>query len=201
MQTDATVLERYAAASGAGVAMRAAAVVLMVVLTMAAAQVTLHLQGTPVPVTLQPMVVLIGGAVLGSRLGLLSQLLYLAAGLAGLAVFAASPVLPQGPARLLGPTGGYLMAYPLAAFTTGWLAERGRDRNYLPSVFALAAGLAVVFAGGVLWLAFAAAPRPLGISRALAAGFLPFVLADVIKILVAATVLPAFWRFVGRQRI
>ena len=66
-----------------------------------------------------------------SRLGMASQVLYLALGIAGLPVFAASPLLPQGAARLLGPTGGYLMSYPLAAFVTGSLAERGFDRRYL----------------------------------------------------------------------
>jgi biotin transporter BioY len=64
-------------------------------------------------------------------------------------VFAFSPELPQGAARLVGPTGGYLMAYPFAAFVTGMLATRGFDRRYLTSVLAMAAGLAVIFAGGV----------------------------------------------------
>ena len=67
-------------------------------------------------------------------------------------VFAFSPELPQGAARLVGPTGGYLMAYPFAAFVTGMLATRGFDRRYLTSVLAMAAGLAVIFAGGVTWL-------------------------------------------------
>ena len=74
-------------------------------LTAAAAQVSVPLPFTAVPFTLQPMVVLIGGAALGSRLGLASQVLYILAGLAGLPVFAASPILPQGAARLIGPTG------------------------------------------------------------------------------------------------
>ncbi len=130
----------------------------MTVLTAAAAQVSIPLPFTPVPLTLQPMVVLLGGAALGSRLGMASQVLYLAAGLAGLPVFAASPLLPQGPLRLLGPTGGFLMAYPLAAFLTGWLAERGFDRRYLTSVVAMAAGLALIFACGVTWLAWFAPP-------------------------------------------
>src|SRR4029077_14994245 len=107
---------------------RAGAVAFMIVLTAAAAQISIPLPFTPVPFTLQPMVVLVGGAVLGSRLGMTSQLLYLALGIAGVPLFAASPVLPQGAARLLGPTGGYLLSYPAAAFVTGWLAERGFDR-------------------------------------------------------------------------
>ena len=95
--------------------------VFVTVLTAAAAQISVPLPFTPVPFTFQPMVVLLGAALLGPRLGASSQLLYLAPGIAGLPVFAASPMLPQGGARLLGPTGGYLMAYPLAAFSrAGW---------------------------------------------------------------------------------
>ena len=75
-------------------------------------------------------------------------------------VFAASGTLPQGFLRLLGPTGGFLMAYPFAAFVAGYLAERGFDRRYLTSVLAMAAGLGLVFACGVTWLAFFAAPHP-----------------------------------------
>jgi biotin transport system substrate-specific component len=107
-------------------------------------------------------------------------------------VFAASP-LPQGVARLIGPTGGYLMSYPLAAFAAGYLAERGFDRRYLTSVLAMAAGLAIVFASGVTWLAVGA-PH-VGFSAAVASGLVPFLPADIVKLFVAATVLPAAWRF------
>src|SRR6476661_4466906 len=126
-------------------AIRAASVALFVALTAAAAQVSIPLPFTPVPLTLQPMVVLLGGAVLGARLGMSAQALYLLLGIAGLPVFAASPVLPQGALRLIGPTGGYLMSYPFAAFVAGSLAERGLDRRYLTSLFAMACGLVVIF--------------------------------------------------------
>ena len=169
---------------------RAAATLLMVVLTAVAAQVSIQLPFTPVPFTLQPMLVLLGGAALGSRLGMASQILYLSAGLAGLPVFAASSVLPQGPLRLLGPTGGYLMAYPFAAFVTGWLAERGFDRRYVTSVVAMAAGLLLIFAGGVTWLALFAQPSPVGFAQAVSGGVLPFFPADIVKLFIAAAVLP-----------
>src|SRR4029450_6820759 len=120
-------------------------------LTAAAAHISLALPFTPVPFTFQPMVVLVGAAALGARLGMASQILYLLLGLAGLPVFAATPLLPQGAARLFGPTGGYLMAYPLAAFITGWLAERGFDRRYFPAGVAMAAGVAGHFVGGAAW--------------------------------------------------
>jgi biotin transport system substrate-specific component len=177
------------------VPMEVAAVLFMAALTAAAAQISIPLPFTPVPFTLQPMVVLLGGAALGSRLGMASQIVYLFAGIAGLPVFAASTVLPQGPMRLLGPTGGYLMAYPFAAFLTGWLAERGFDRRYVTSVIAMAAGLSIVFASGVTWLAFFARPAHPGLSGALQTGLYPFIPADIVKILIAAAVLPAVWRF------
>src|SRR5437764_737225 len=108
-------------------------------------------------------------------------------------VIAASPSLPHGVARLVGPTGGYLMAYPLAAFVAGWLAERGFDRRYVTAFIAMACGLAIVFAGGVLWLAWLG-QRPRGLNAALAAGFYPFIVADLLKLLAAAAVMPAAWR-------
>jgi len=162
------------------------------VLTAIAAQISIPLPFTPVPFTLQPMVVLLGGAALGSRLGLASQILYLAAGLAGLPVFAASPILPQGFARLLGPTGGYLMSYPIAAFVAGYLAERGFDRRYATSVLAMFAGLAIIFTFGVLWLAFGA---HVGLAGAVRTGLIPFIPADIVKVLLAATILPSVWKF------
>jgi biotin transport system substrate-specific component len=176
-----------------------AAVLFVSVLTAAAAQISLPVPFTPVPLTLQPMVVLLGAAALGPRLGMASQIVYLTAGIAGLPVFAASPVLPQGPLRLLGPTGGYLMSYPFAAFLTGWLAARGFDRRYLTSVMAMAAGLCVIFAFGVLWLAWFARPTHAGLDAALGAGLYPFVLVDLAKVCVAAAIMPAVWALIGRQ--
>jgi biotin transport system substrate-specific component len=175
---------------------RAGAVALFTVLTAVAAQISVPLPFTPVPFTFQPALVLVGAMALGARLGMTSQLLYLALGLAGAPVFAASPVLPSGVARLLGPTGGYLMAYPIAAFAAGWLAERGFDRRYATSVAAMACGLAIVFAGGVLWLGLFT-PASHGLAAALAAGFYPFVLGDAAKLLLAAGVMPKLWDLTG----
>lgn len=187
-------------ALGSARAIRVAAVVFVAVLTAAAAQVSLPLPFTPVPLTLQPMIVLLGGAALGSRLGMSSQVLYLLAGLAGLPVFAASPLLPQGAARLLGPTGGFLIAYPLAAFVAGWLAERGFDRRYLTSVAAMAAGLVIIFASGLAWLTMQLTPiaGASALQTALRTGLYPFVAVDVLKLFVAGAVLPGAWKLFGR---
>ena len=196
----ATLLTTIASRSDMSVAIRAAAVLFVAVLTAVAAQVSIPLPFTPVPFTLQPMIVLVGGAALGARLGLASQILYLTAGIAGLPVFAASPVLPQGFLRLLGPTGGFLMAYPLAAFVAGWLGERGFDRRYLTSVAAMAAGLSVIFAFGIAWFAWFASPAPVGLPKALQLALYPFIGVDILKILLAATVLPSVWTLTGRSR-
>jgi biotin transport system substrate-specific component len=189
-----TLLATFARGADLAIPIRVAAVLFVTALTAAAAQVSIPLPFTPVPFTLQPMIVLVGGAALGSRLGPTSQVLYLLAGLAGLPVFAASPVLPQGIARLLGPTGGYLLSYPIAACVAGWLAERRFDRRYATSIVAMACGLAVIFAFGVAWLAWFAQPTAVGVSAALRVGLYPFLVADALKIALASTVLPAVWK-------
>ena len=193
-----TLLAAVARGADLAIPLRVAAVLFVTALTAAAAQFSVPLPFTPVPFTLQPMIVLLGGAALGSRLGLSSQVLYLLAGIAGLPVFAASPVLPQGIGRLLGPTGGYLLSYPFAAFVAGWLAEHGFDRRYVTSLAAMACGLAIVFACGVAWLAWFAQPSALGLSAALRTGLFPFLPADIIKIVLASAVLPGVWRLIGR---
>jgi len=200
-----TTLVNALAARGASAetarGIKVASLLFITVLTIVAAQVSIPLPFTAVPLTLQPMVVLLGGLALGSRLGAASQILYLAAGIVGLPVFAASAVLPPGPLRLLGPTGGYLMAYPLAAFVTGYLAERGFDRKYVTSVLAMLAGLLLIYTAGVTWLGlFArsgdAAP---GISAAFFAGVYPFIIPDLIRLAIAAGFVPALWRLLGRS--
>jgi biotin transport system substrate-specific component len=188
-----TLVNTLATRSDSSTAIRCASVLFITALTAAAAQISVPLPFTDVPLTLTPMVVLLGGMALGARLGMTTQLLYLALGMAGLPVFAASPVLPPGILRLVGPTGGYLMAYPLAAFLVGLLAERGYGRSYISSFLTMLVGLIVIFAGGASWLAL-----QIGVLPALAAGVIPFVAADLLKLLVAAAFLPGMWRLIGR---
>ena len=192
-----SILSHATADSSLGSAIRAASVAFAVALTAAAAQVTMPVPFTTVPFTLTPLAVLLSGAALGSRLGFLTQTAYLAAGIAGLQVFAPSVVLPPGAARLLGPTGGFLMAYPVAAFVTGWLAERGWDRRYLTSAAAMTIGLAVIFAGGLSWLTVAGYEPSLG--AATAKDFVPFIVRDLAKVGVAAAILPQAWRLLGKS--
>ena len=175
---------------------RGAAVVLSVVLTAAAAQFTIPLPFTAVPFTLGPLAVLLTGAALGARLGFVTQALYLAAGAIGLAVFTPSLTLPPGALRLIGPTGGYLLAYPIAAFAVGLLAQRGWDRRYLTSFAAMLVGLAIIFTGGVTWLAVAFTGS---FALAFAQGAAPFILADLVKAAAAAMILPQAWKLYGRR--
>jgi len=201
--TTPTLVQTIAARADETRTIRVASVLFITALTTAAAQISVPLPFTAVPFTFQPMIVLLGGLALGSRLGATSQVLYLAAGIAGLPVFAASATLPPGPLRLLGPTGGYLMAYPIAAFLVGYLAERGLDRRYLTSVIAMLIGLEVIYMCGVLWLGLlartAAGSAAIGVQAAIMAGGVPFVLADVMKLLLAAAIVPGLWRIVGRR--
>jgi len=204
--SSSTTLVNAIAARGASLetarGIRIASLLFITVLTAAAAQISVPLPFTAVPLTLQPMVVLLGGLALGSRLGSASQILYLAAGIVGLPVFAASAVLPPGPLRLLGPTGGYLMAYPLAAFLTGYLAERGFDRRYLTSVVAMLAGLLVIYTAGGTWLglfATASDGTTPGVSAAFLVGVYPFIGPDLIKLAIAAGLVPGLWRLLGRS--
>lgn len=104
----------------------------------------------PVPFTLQSLVVLLSGAFLGAKKGAMSQVLYLLIGLTGLPVFATAPELGLGIARLFGPTGGYLLAFPFGAFLTGTLIEK--KTNYLTVVLAMIAGELLIIVSGALYL-------------------------------------------------
>lgn len=175
-----------------------ALVVAFSLLTALAAQVVIHVPWTPVPITGQTFAVLLTGALLGSRMGALAMILYLIEGACGLPFFHSG----QGglPFLLLSPTAGYLFSYPLAAFLTGWLAERGWDKNYLMAAAAMAAGSCIILLCGWSWLALLYAPSASGAFRV---GVAPFLVGDIIKIALAAAVLPSGWailRRMGRMR-
>jgi len=155
-----------------------------------ASRITFYLPFSPVPVTGQTFAVLFLGALLGSRRGALAVLAYLVEGIAGLPVFAGG--LP-GLAHLLGPTGGYLIGFVAAAYVTGALAERGWDRRVLTTVAALAAGNGVLYLLGLAWLAVF-----VGLQAAPALGLLPFIPGDLLKLALAALLLPAGWRLLRR---
>jgi biotin transport system substrate-specific component len=198
MSTSSTITARTlvdAIAPDRSTTVDALLVVSAATLTALAAQVSIPLPWTPVPFTLQPMAVLLTAAALGWRRGALAQLLYLTAGLSGLPVFAPSPLLPPGPARLIGPTGGYLLAYVPAALLVGFLAERRLDRSRISAALAMTAGLAVIYLGGAGWLALISGKS---LREAAALGVAPFLWGDLIKVILAAIGLPAIWKWIGR---
>jgi biotin transport system substrate-specific component len=155
------------------------------------ARVTIPLP-TPVPLTLQNCGVLIVGLLLGSRRGFAALALYLAEGAAGLPVF--NPMGPGGILQLLGPTGGFLMAYPFVAALAGFLMERGR-KTFANGALAGTAAEILLFAGGLSWLAIWTG----SIQTAFRIGLYWFVFAEIIKVLLAAGVASRFRAAIKRQ--
>jgi biotin transport system substrate-specific component len=146
----------------------------------AASQVAIPIPGTPVPITLQPFIVVLAGLWLGPAAGAASMALYLVMGALGLPVFA--PIGAPGIARFVGPTGGYLFAYPVAAFVAGAIAAR-RD-NLAWRWLAACSGIAMLFVGGIAQLTLLTG----SFSRAVALGVTPFAALDVVKAFIAALI-------------
>jgi biotin transport system substrate-specific component len=154
------------------------------------ARVTLPLPFTPVPLTLQNFGVLLVGLTLGSRRGFAALALYLAEGMAGLPVF--NPAGPGSLAQLVGPTGGFLLAYPFVAGIAGWIVETGR-RTFARAVVASVLAEIALFAGGLSWLAILTH----SVSQALRWGLYWFVFAEVIKIMMASALAGTWNRIRG----
>jgi biotin transport system substrate-specific component len=176
----ATSRSSHATSQTSRPAIRALGILGFAVAVAAASQIAVPLPFTPVPITLQPMLVILAGLWLGPLAGAASMLLYLAAGAAGLPVF--TPMGAPGIARFFGPTGGYLLAYPAAAFVTGLLARRTTTLGgrWLAGV----AGIAVIFFGGLTQLALLNG----SVARAVQLGVTPFALLDIVKAFVAAAI-------------
>ncbi|NJN67884.1 MAG: biotin transporter BioY [Chloroflexaceae bacterium] len=156
------------------------------------AKIRVPLPFTPVPITAQTLGILLVGSLLGWRLGLLSMGLYLAMGVAGLPFFTGEGA---GWSYLLGATGGYLLATPLAAALVGWLAERGWDRRVPTMALSMIFGNAIIYLLGVAWLA-----ALIGLQAAVVKGMLPFIVGDAFKIAIACVVLPGGWRLLGTKK-
>src|SRR4051812_28747923 len=145
-----------------------------------AARVSIPLPGTPVPLSLVNFAVILVGLAMGPRRAFAALVLYLAEGAAGLPVF--SPFGPGGIAQLVGPTGGFLMAYPFVAFLAGWAFRAGKS-DFKGALIGATAGELLLFALGVNWLLLL---FRVPLSQAVAWGFYPFLAAEVVKIAAAA---------------
>ena len=186
-------LFRVAALEGASARLYVAAALLFGVclLTLSA---KLQVPFWPVPMTMQTLVVLMLGMACGPRLGAGAVVAYLLVGAAGLPVFAGTPERGIGLAYMMGPTGGFLMGFVLAAWITGALAERGWDRSVPWCAAAMLAGTVVIFVLGL------AALIPItGLSRAIETGLVPFLASSALKIALGAVAMPVIWRVLGRR--
>lgn len=154
------------------------------------AKVEIPLQ--PVPFTFQSLVVLALGVVFGPMLGLATVLAYLAQGALGLPVFAGTPEKGIGLAYMVGPTGGYLLGFAIAAYVTGWLARAKWDRNIVTMAIAMLIGNVIIYAFGVAHLA-----SLIGFDKAVEFGLKPFVFFDIIKTVAAAIIIPSLWKLFG----
>ena len=155
------------------------------------AQLKFYLPFSPVPVTAQTFVVLVLGLLLGSRRGALTMLAYITEGALGLPVFAGG----IGLAVLAGPTGGYLFGFVVSAYVVGLLAEMGWDRKSVTTVAAMILGDVILLTFGFTWFAVLT-----NIKTAFIAGFASFIPGDIIKIMVAAIVLPGLWKIAASRK-
>jgi biotin transport system substrate-specific component len=158
-------------------------------LVAAFAQIRIPLPFTPVPITGQTLAVLLIGATLGSRRGLASMALYFILGSLGLPVFAGGA---HGLAYISGATAGYLLGFLPAAYAVGRMAERGLERNFLTAMLPFLVGQMIIYTFGILWLSIYVGD----FSNALTMGFYPFILGDVIKILLAGVMMPSAWKLI-----
>ena len=155
------------------------------------ARITIPLPFTPVPLTVQNFGVLVVGLLLGSRHGFAALILYLAEGAMGIPVF--SPIGPGGIAQLLGPTGGFLLAYPLVAWLAGYVMEHGR-RTFARAALGGFLGEVLLFASGLTWLAILTHSVP----QAFRWGLYWFLFAEIIKVMMAAGI-AARWPRIARK--
>jgi biotin transport system substrate-specific component len=158
-----------------------------------AAQISIKLPFTPVPITGQTFAVLLVGASLGSIRGTASLLLYMLLGIAGAPIYAHHD---SGWSVITSASGGYIVGFVIAAAVTGYLAERNWDRQLPSAIAAMLTGNVIIYLVGLPWLAVALNTN---LEKTLEYGLYPFVPGDVFKLYLAAVVLPASWRFVERS--
>src|SRR3989344_5498855 len=153
---------------------------LFAALTAAVAPFKIPLGFTPVPITLQTLVVLMSGAMLGPTYGALAMILYVVVGALGLPVFAGGS---SGIGAILGPTGGYLISYFIAAFAIGKVVQMRKEPKYLDYIFAMIVGTLIIYLLGASW---GMVVTGLGVMAIIAGWVLPFIIGDTIKLLIAA---------------
>lgn len=176
---------------------RAVLVVLGIALMILSAKAKVLIPYTPVPITLGTFGVLTIGAAYGPRLGLATIVSYLLIGAFGFDVFAGSSAELNGREYMMGGTGGYLVGYVLATLALGFAARKGWDRNVMLMAIAMLIGTALIYIPGVAWLM---SLYGFDLSTAFSKGVMPFLIGDAVKLALAALLLPAVWKLVGKAR-
>lgn len=177
-------------------AKQAVLVVLGIALLAVAAKIKVTIFPSPVPISMGTFAVLTIGAAYGARLGLVTVLGYMIIGALGFDVFAGTSAEVNGLAYMMGGTGGYLVGWVLATLMLGALAQRGWDRSVVWMALAMLIGNALIYVPGLVWLGqLYGWDKPI-----LAWGLTPFVVGDLLKLAVAALILPAIWKLVGNAR-
>ena len=164
-------------------------------LTALLAQFSVTLSFSPVPITGQTLAVLLAGAVLGMRLGALSQALYVGAGLF-LPIYAGNGELASGWDVLSGATGGYLIGMIVAAGVVGKLAERSQDRSFITSIPAMITGSVIIYVIGATYFSIV---DDVSVQTAIEKGVTPFLIGDTVKALLAGALLPLSWHFLNKS--
>ncbi|MDG1128011.1 biotin transporter BioY [Seohaeicola saemankumensis] len=173
---------------------QAALVVLGIAVLAVAAKIKVPMW--PVPITMGTFAVLTIGAAYGARLGLVTILGYMIVGALGFDVFAGSSAEAYGLTYMMGGTGGYLLGYVMATVALGWFAQAGWDRSAGKMALAMLAGNVLIYVPGLIWLGMLYGwDKPL-----LQWGLTPFLIGDALKLALAAALLPALWKLVGRAR-
>ncbi len=181
--------------SGTALRLKQAALVVLGIAVLAIAA-KIKIPMWPVPVTMGTFAVLTIGAAYGARLGLATILGYMIIGALGFDIFAGSSAEKFGLTYMMGGTGGYLVGYVLATLALGALAQRGWDRSFKWMALAMLIGNVLIYVPGLIWLGTLYGwDKPI-----LAWGLTPFLIGDVLKLALAALLLPAIWKMVGNAR-
>lgn len=194
---DKTLAEAFGPVAGNGLLAKQVALVIGGILFLAAAaKMSFLIPPSPVPVTMGTLAVLTIGAAYGPRLGLATMCGYLVIGALGFDVFAGSSAEKFGLTYMMGGTGGYLVGYVLAVLALGYAARRGLDRNVFGMAGALLVGNALIYIPGLIWLGMLYGwDQPI-----LQWGLTPFLIGDAMKLALAALLVPAVWKLVGKAR-
>ena len=193
--TNRVLAEVFGASEGAALRAKQAALVVFGIAALAVSA-KIMVPMLPVPMSMGTFAVLTIGAAYGARLGLVTIIGYMLVGMLGFDVFATSTADLNGLTYMMGSTGGYLVGFVLATLALGLLAARGWDRSPVKMAGAMLIGNALIYVPGLLWLGVLYGfDKPI-----LAWGLTPFLLGDAVKLALAAVLLPALWKLVGRAR-